>query len=69
MEDPSACALFTRYFVNCFCGVEFLTPDGARGPGSTTLVTDSPSVPYDAGIKMVRIWMPNFLSWRPTSGM
>jgi hypothetical protein len=32
------------------------------------LVTCSPSASYDAGIKTVLIWMPNFLFWLPTSG-
>src|SRR5215831_16879929 len=26
-------------------------------------------MPYDAGIKTVRTWMPNFPFWRPTSGI
>jgi hypothetical protein len=33
------------------------------------LGTYSPFVSYDAGIKTVKIWMPNYRSWRPTSGM
>jgi len=66
---PTAYARFTGCSVNCCCSVEFLTPDGARGPGSTMLVTCSPSVSYDAGIETVRIWMPNFLFWPPTSGI
>jgi site-specific recombinase XerD len=40
-----------------------------RDQGSMTLVTGSPSMPYDAGIETARIWMPNFLFWPPTSGM
>ena len=33
----------------------------ARGPGSTTHVTNLLFRPYDAGTKTVRTWMPNFL--------
>jgi integrase len=40
-----------------------------QGPRSTTHVTNSLFVPYDAGIKMVRIWMPNFRSWPLTLGI
>ena len=69
MEDPSAYAPFTRCFVNCCCSVEFLTAAEARGPGSTTHVTNLLFRPYDGGTKTVRIWMPNFLFWQPTSGM
>src|SRR6266478_3898491 len=67
MEGPSAYAPFTRCFVNCCCSVEFLTAAEARGPGSTTHVTNLLFRPYDGGTKTVRIWMPNFLFWRPTS--
>src|SRR5947208_634523 len=63
MEGPYAYARFIRCSDNCSCSAEFLTPGEARDPGSTTLGTCSPSVSYDAGIKTVRIWMPNFLFW------
>lgn len=66
---PSAYGPFTRCFVNCRCSVEFLTPDEARDPGFTIIGISSPSMPYDAGIETVRIWMPNFLFWPPTSGI
>src|SRR5437879_1575586 len=69
VEGPSAYALFTRCFVNCCCSVEFLTPDEAMDPGFMIIGTYSPSIPYDAGTETVRIWMPNFLCWPPTSGI
>jgi hypothetical protein len=69
VEGPSAYAPFTRYFVNYCCSVEFLTPDEARDPGFTIIVTYSPSIPYDAGIETVKIWMPNFLFSLLTSGI
>src|SRR6266536_1105924 len=67
VEGPSAYAPFTRCFANCCCSVEFLTPDEARDPGFTIIVTYSPCIPYDAGIETVRIWTPNFLFWLPRS--
>ena len=54
-------APFTHSFVNCCCSVEFLTRDEARAPGSTIIVTYSPSIRYDVGIETVRISTPNFL--------
>ena len=67
VEGPSAYGPFTRYSVDCCCSVEFLTPDEAKDPGFTIIGIYSPSMPYDAGIETVRIWMPNFPFWRPTS--
>ena len=67
VEGPSAYGPFTRCSVDCCCSVEFLTPDEAKDPGFTIIGIYSPSMPYDAGIETVRIWMPNFPFWRPTS--
>src|SRR6266702_398382 len=69
MEGPLAYGRFIRFSDNCGCSAEFLTPGEAKDSGSTTLVTCSPSVSYDAGIKTVRIWMPNFLFWLLTLGI
>jgi hypothetical protein len=44
--------------------VEFLTAAEARGPGSTTHVTNLLFRPYEGGTKTMRIWMPNFLFWQ-----
>src|SRR5215471_779962 len=69
VEGPLAYGPFTRCSVGCCCSVEFLTPDEAKGPGFTIIGIYSPSMPYDAGIETVRIWMPNFPFWRLTSGI
>ena len=44
----------------------YLTPDEARDPGFTIIVTCLPSIPYDAGIVMARISTLNYLFWLPT---
>jgi integrase/recombinase XerD len=45
VEGPTACGPFTACFVNCYCGVEFLTREEARDPGSTIFATPSQSIP------------------------
>jgi len=62
-------APFTHFFVNCCYSVAYLTPDEARDPGFTIIVTCLPSIPYDAGIVMARISTLNYLFWLPTSGI
>jgi len=65
----SASGPFIVGFENCSSGVEFLTPDAAKGRGFTIFAMYLLCTLYDVGIETARISTPNFLFWPHISGI